>query len=477
MLSNLMLKGFVWSSIERLSVQTVQFLLGIVIARILLPSEYGTIGLLTVFIAFLSILIDSGFTKALIQKQNRSQTDLSTIFFFNIAISVFCYIVLWFVAPIIANFYKIPSLVSLTRVLGISILLNAFFAIPLVILTIDFDFKSIAKINLIAVLFSGIAGVIFAYKGFGVWALVVQTLVRSFLTTIFMWFQIKWKPFLVFSTESFKTMFSFGSRFVLSSLLAMIVNNISALFIAKLTTTKELGYYTRGTQFADVIYSTFNSVIGSVLLPGLSTIQNEREKLVSLTRTVIKSTAIMTTPILIGMAVIAKPLIRFLLTDKWLPAVPIMQLICIARLITVIASININLLYALGRTDLTLKQDYLKIIVRLTFLGISFKYGIIYIALAELLSTIVHFFINCYSSGKILKYGAYKQIYDLLPVIGICLLMAISMYFSMIFIKKDIIQILIGATTGLTVYIFSMYLFNIREFISLINKGKSLVKR
>lgn len=472
-----MLKGFVWSSIERLSVQTVQFLLGVIIARILLPSEYGTIGLLTVFIAFLSILIDSGFTKALIQKQNRSQRDLSTIFFFNIAISIFCYIILWFSAPFIASFYKIPSLVSLTRVLGISVLLNALFAIPLVILTIDFDFKSIAKVNLISVLISGIAGIIFAYKGLGVWALVVQTLVRSFLTTIFMWFQIKWKPFIVFSKESFKSMFSFGSRFVLSSLLAMIVNNISALFIAKLTTTKELGYYTRGTQFADVIYSTFNSVIGSVLLPGLSTIQNEREKLVALTRTVIKSTALMTTPILIGMAVIAKPLIKLLLTDKWLPAVPIMQLICIARLITVIASININLLYALGRTDLTLKQDYLKIIVRLTFLGISFKYGIVYIALAELLSTIVHFFINCYSSGKILQYGAVKQIFDLLPIIGICLLMASSMYCSMIFFNKDIFQILVGGITGVTVYISCMYLFRIKEFISLLNKAKSLTKK
>jgi len=472
-----MLSGFLWSSIERLSVQVVQFILGVIMARILLPNEYGTIGLLAVFIAFLTILVDSGFAKALIQKQNRTQADLSTIFFFNVLISIVCYVLLWFGAPFIANFYKIPLLVSLTRVLGLSILLNAFFAIPSVILTINFDFKTIAKINLVAVICSGIIGIIFAYKGAGVWALVIQTLVRSVFTVILMWLHIKWKPDFMFSKGSLKTMFGFGSKYVLSALMAMMVSNISTLFIAKLTSTKQLGYYTRGTQFADIVASSFSSVLASVLLPGLSTLQNERDKLVSMTRSIIKATALLTTPILVGMALIAKPLIQLLLTDKWLPAVPIMQIICIARAITIVASVNINLLYALGRTDLTLKQDYLKILVRLTFLALAFKYGIVYIALAELASTSVHFFINCYSPGKILRYGAIRQIFDLLPIIFISALMAGCIYISMIYIHSNLFKILIASITGFVVYVGGLQVFRVPEFGFLIGKVRSMANR
>ena len=473
-LGSSMFRGVIWSSIERLSVQLVQFIIGIIISRILSPSEYGTIGLLTVFIAFLTVFIDSGFTKALIQKQDRTETDLSTIFFFNIIISVVCYIILWITAPFIARFYALPVLTNLTRFLAFSMVLNAFFAIPLTILTIKIDFKSIAKINLLAITLSGIVGVVSAYKGFGIWSLAFQIICRSIFTIILMWLRIKWKPQLVFSVKSLKTMFGFGSKYVLSALLSMVVNNISAIFIAKLISAKELGYYTRGTQFADVVYGTFSSVLDSVLLPGLSTIQNEKEKLVGMTRFIIKSTALISTPVLIGLATMASPLIGVLLTDKWLPAVPIMQIICIARLITIIAGININLLYVLGRTDLTLKQDYVKIAVRITLLLISFKYGIIYIAFAELASTIIHFFINCYSPGKILKYGALKQIKDLLPVFLISLLMVASMRIVMVVIDKNMIKLLVAPMVGATVYLSALYLFKIKEFFFLLDKLKVL---
>ncbi|TSJ43076.1 lipopolysaccharide biosynthesis protein [Mucilaginibacter corticis] len=475
-LGSSMFKGAIWSTIERLSVQLVQFIIGIIISRILSPSEYGTIGLLAVFIAFFTVLIDSGFTKALIQKQNRTETDLSTIFFFNILISVVCYIVLWIAAPFIARFYAAPILTSLTRFLSFSMILNAFFAIPLTILTIRIDFKSIAKINLISIILSGGIGIVSAYKGFGVWSLAFQIVGRSVFTIILMWLKIKWKPQFVFSIQALKTMYGFGSKYVLSALLSMVVNNISALFIAKLINAKELGYYTRGTQFADVVFGTFNSVLDSVLLPGLSTIQNEKENLVGMTRFVIKSTALISTPVLIGLATIANPLVSTLLTDKWLPAVPIMQIICIARLITIIAGININILYVLGRTDLTLKQDYVKIIVRITLLMISFKFGIFYIALAELSSTIIHFFINCYSPGKILEYGAVKQIKDLMPIFLISMLMVISMYATMVVIDKNIIKILVAPVIGAMVYLSALYVFRIKEFFILLNKVKLLIK-
>jgi O-antigen/teichoic acid export membrane protein len=297
-----MVIGMVWSMLERVSVQSVQFILGIILARILSPSEYGTIGLLTVIIAFMQVFVDSGFSKALIQKQDRTQTDISTVFFFNVIISIVCYVLLWISAPFIANFYNNTLLIDLMRVISLSLIFGAFFSIPTTLLTIKFDFKAIARTNLIATILSGIIAVWMAYEGYGVWALVLQTVLKSMLTVLIMWFQIKWKPTLVFSKTSFHSLFSYGSKLLLSSVLNMSVNNFSNLFIAKVTTIKDLGFYTRGTQFADMIFTIFSSVLDSVLLPSLASIQNEREKLIHLVRLTIKFTALIVTPILVGLA-------------------------------------------------------------------------------------------------------------------------------------------------------------------------------
>ena len=474
-LSNKMVKGMVWSMLERVSVQSVQFILGIILARILSPSEYGTIGLLTVIIAFMQVFVDSGFSKALIQKQDRTQTDISTVFFFNVIISIVCYVLLWISAPFIANFYNNTLLIDLMRVISLSLIFGAFFSIPTTLLTIKFDFKAIARTNLIATILSGIIAVWMAYEGYGVWALVLQTVLKSMLTVLIMWFQIKWKPTLVFSKTSFHSLFSYGSKLLLSSVLNMSVNNFSNLFIAKVTTIKDLGFYTRGTQFADMIFTIFSSVLDSVLLPSLASIQNEREKLIHLARLTIKFTALIVTPILVGLACIAEPLIKILLTDKWLEAVPIMQIICLARLITIISGINVNVLYAIGRTDLALKQQYIKLIIRIVFLVIAIKYGIIFLALAELFSTIIHFFINTYYPGKILNYGSLEQIKDLLPIIFSSLLMVLVMYIPIYFLENSILKLIIAPLLALPVYLGLSYLFKISEFFVFLQKIKEIL--
>lgn len=470
-----MVKGMVWSMLERVSVQSVQFILGIILARILSPSEYGTIGLLTVIIAFMQVFVDSGFSKALIQKQDRTQTDISTVFFFNVIISIVCYVLLWISAPFIANYYNNTLLIDLMRVISLSLIFGAFFSIPTTLFTIKFDFKSIARTNLIATILSGIIAVWMAYEGYGVWALVLQTVLKSMLTVFIMWFQIKWKPTLVFSKTSFHSLFSYGSKLLLSSVLNMSVNNFSNLFIAKVTTFKDLGFYTRGTQFADMIFTTFSSVLDSVLLPSLASIQNEKEKLIHLTRLTIKSAALIATPILLGLACIAEPLIKFLLTDKWLEAVPIMQIICLARLITIISGINVNVLYAIGRTDLALKQQYIKLIIRIVFLVIAIKYGIIFLALAELFSTITHFFINTYYPGKILNYGSLEQIKDLLPIFFSSLLMVLVMYIPIYFLENSILKLIIAPLLALPVYLGLSYLFKISEFFVFLQKIKEIL--
>jgi len=467
-----MVKGMVWSMLERLSVQGVQFILGIILARILSPTEYGTIGLLTVIIAFLQVFVDSGFSKALIQKQDRTQTDISTVFFFNVIISIVCYVLLWISAPFIANFYNNTLLIDLMRVISLSLIFGAFFSIPTTLLTIKFDFKAIARTNLIATILSGIIAVWMAYEGYGVWALVLQTVLKSMLTVLIMWFQIKWKPTLVFSKTSFHSLFSYGSKLLLSSVLNMSVNNFSNLFIAKVTTIKDLGFYTRGTQFADMIFTIFSSVLDSVLLPSLASIQNEREKLIHLVRLTIKFTALIVTPILVGLACIAEPLIKILLTDKWLEAVPIMQIICLARLITIISGINVNVLYAIGRTDLALKQQYIKLIIRIVFLVIAIKHGIIFLALAELVSTITHFFINTYYPGKILNYGSLQQIKDISPILFSGLLMSVGIYYTMEFVVDLLLKIVFSTIIGAIIYFSLIYFIKKDEFITLIKNIK-----
>lgn len=475
-LTDKIIKGIIWSMLERLSIQGVQFVVGIILARILSPSEYGTIGLLTVIIAFLQVFIDSGFSKALIQKQDRTQSDLSTIFFFNVLISVMFYVILWFVSPFIAEFYNNVMLIDLMRVLSLSILFSSLFSIPMTLFTIELNFKSIARSNLIAVVISGIVSIIMAFNGFGVWALVIQTVIKSILTLILIWAQIKWKPNFVFSQESFKLLFSYGSKLLLSSILNTSVNNFSNLIIAKLSSTKDLGFFTRGTQFADLVYGTFSSVLDSVLLPSLATIQHDRDKLIELTRFTIKSTAVIVTPVLLGLVIIAEPLIKILLTDKWLLAVPIMQIFCIARLVTIISGINVNLLYVVGRTDLALRQQYVKLIVRILLLTIAIKFGIIYLAIAELISTLIHFFINTYYPGKILNYGSIEQIIDLFPSLIFSCIMALIMKFSMFFIENIIIKLIIGIMISFPVYFFLLRVFKVNEFFVLLSKVKLVFK-
>jgi O-antigen/teichoic acid export membrane protein len=253
----------------------------------------------------------------------------------------------------------------------------------------------------------------------------------------------------------------------------MSVNNFSNLFIAKVTTIKDLGFYTRGTQFADMIFTIFSSVLDSVLLPSLASIQNEREKLIHLTRLTIKFTALIATPILLGLACIAEPLIKFLLTDKWLETVPIMQIICLARLITIISGINVNVLYAIGRTDLALKQQYIKLIIRIVFLVIAIKHGIIFLALAELVSTITHFFINTYYPGKILNYGSLQQIKDISPILFSGLLMSVGIYYTMEFVVDLLLKIVFSTIIGAIIYFSLIYFIKKDEFITLIKNIKN----
>ena len=477
-IGNKMFKGAIWSTVERLSVQLVSFALTIVLARLLTPKEYGTVGLLIVFISFSQVFIDSGFSKALIQKQDRTNEDVSTVFYFNLLVALICYLTLWISAPLISDFYNIPKLDNLLKVLSISLFFNALFAIPNTLLSIDMNFKSITKVNFISTVISGLAAIYLAYQNFGEWALVYQTLIKSVLMALLFWFFTKWMPLFLFSKESFKNLFGFGSKLLVNSIMNNLVNNFASLFIAKIISAQQLGYYTRGTQNADTAFSTINSIIDNVLLPGLAPLQNQLELLIEGTKKIIKTAALLVVPLFVGLTIISKPLIILLLTDKWALAIPIMQLICLSRLITIISGVNINLLYVLGRSDLALKQQYFKIAIRIILLIFALRYGIVMIAIAELVSTIIHFFINTYYPGKMMKYGAKDQIKDILPILISALVMSVPGLLIVYFTSfSEIMKIILTICTCFITYYLMLRILKIDEYKMLIKRVTSLLKK
>lgn len=475
-LGNKIFHSAVWSSLEKLAVQVISFVLGIILARLLTPEEYGTFGLLLVFITISQVFIDSGFSQALIQRQNRTNTDISTVFFFNIAVALLCYAILYVTSPLIADFYAVPDLKPLLRVLAISLVLNALFTIPMTLLTIAMDFKSIAKVTLLATALSGGLAIYCAYIGMGEWALVIQILSKGALMTLLLWLTTKWRPLLLFSKTSFKVLFSFGSKLLVSSLMSSILGNLNAILIGKYIGTKPLGFYTRGTQFADIVYSVLNSSLNSVLLPSLSTIQHNTSELIQYTRTVLKMTAMITVPLFFGLALLAEPLITVLLTAKWHMAIPIMQIFCFARLITILVGVSSNLLYVVGRTDLTLKQEYVKIAVRLLLLIIALPYGILWIAVAELVSTCIHYFINTYYPGKLFDYGALNQLKDISKIFISGCLMVLLGYALRFFLYNDLIQLTLITPICAIGYYLALKLFRVNELQILQTKLISLLK-
>lgn len=477
--SNTVAKGLVWSSFEKMSVQAIQFLIGIILARLLTPTEYGIIGILLVFIAFMQVFIDSGLSKALVQTQERSNSDYSTVFFANTVISLVCYLLLWFSAPWIADFYDNPTLIGYTRVMGLVLFLNALFAVPNTILTIHLNFKVLAKINLAGNLVSGVIAIVMAYHGYGVWALIWQQLIRAIVLVLLSSIFVQWKPLFIFSNASFKRLFQFGSKLLYASLLGMIVNNLTSLFIAKFSGTKDLGYYTRGTQFTDVVYGTTSSVLDSVLLPVFSRAQNNLPLLVGYFKIFVRSVTLIIIPMFFLLAFIAKPLVLLLLTEKWLPVVEIMQIFCFARLITIIAGLNVTVLYAIGRSDLVLKQQMLKIVVRVVFLAIALNFGIIYIAVAELLSTIVHFFINTYYPGKIMKISALVQLREMFPMAlaGAVMLLAVSAATYFLPDNWWTVHILLTVIVGVSSYVGIIKILKVQEYQMLCNRLKLVVRK
>ena len=453
--------GVMWSAIERFSLQGVQFVMQLVMARLLLPSDYGMIAMLTIFLQIAQAFIDSGFTNALIQKKDRTEVDYSTVFYFNIIIALLFYCILFVSAPLIAKFYNMPDLILVMRVMALSLIILSFSAVHKTKLTIEINFKIQSKITLIAAGISGIIGVGIAYLGYGVWALVYQSILNAMLTTILFNCFYRWKPLKTFSMKSFKRLFSFGSKLLVSGLIHTVYYNLYGIVIGKRFSAAELGYYTRAEQFAILPSYNLSAIITRVTFPILSSIQDDNERLASTYRKYIRLSSYLIFPLMVGLASLANPLVDLFLTEKWNGTVALLQILCFDWMFDHLSGINLNLLYVKGRSDLALRLEIIKKIIAITILLASIPLGIIGMCLGRVLYSLIATYANTYYTNSLIGLSFRTQLKDIIPYLILSLAMGGVVYATTYLGLSNIIQLIIGITIGILFYISISYIFKI----------------
>lgn len=447
------IKGVVWSAVERFSVQGIQFVLSIVIARLVAPSEYGLIAMLGIFLAIAQAFIDSGFSTALVQKKDRTEIDYSTVFYFNLVIAIIVYGALFLVSPYIATFYKEPKLELVTKWVGLNLIISGLSIVQRAKLTIKLDFKTQAKASLIAVLLSGVIGVILAYKGFGVWALVIQALLNNLLDTLLLWIYAKWRPLLIFSWRSFRILFSFGSKLLLSVLLHTIYLNLYSLVIGRRYSSADVGYYNRASSFAQFPSVNLSLIVTRAIYPVLCKMQDDEKELMKSFVQAIRISCILIFPLMVGLAVLAKPFILLFLTEKWIMAVEPLIILCLAYMWFPIMYLNNQILNVKGRSDYYLKAEIIKKIVAIIILVTTMPLGINILCWGILIYNVIDMFIIIMFSRRIINVGFYIQIKTVFPVFAMAACMGGIVLITTFFFHSNVLKLLIGVTVGVLAYL------------------------
>jgi O-antigen/teichoic acid export membrane protein len=388
-----------------------------VLARLLTPADYGIIAMITVFIAVASVFVESGFSTALIQKNKVSDTDYSSVFYLSLTIAGLLYLVLFFTAPWVAIFYNMPVLVWVLRLLAVSLILGAINSIQVAVLTREMKFYLTFKVSIITVFATGITGITLAYMGYGVWSLVWSILVGQICSTIAFWFTVNWRPKLLFSWQALRTLFGFGSNLLGSGLLDTIFTNLYPLIIGKLFDATILGYYTRGRSIPGLAADSINGTIAGVMFPALSSCQEDRVRVKSIVRRMIVTTCFFVFPMMFGLAVIAKPLVLVLLTDKWLPCVPFLQLACVNFAFLPVTVANLQAITAVGRSDIFLILEIIKKSLILATILLTFRHGVMAMVIGQTILAPACILINGWPNKRLLNYSPYEQIKDIAPTL------------------------------------------------------------
>lgn len=467
-------KGLIWSSIDRFSSQGIQFVFGLIMARLLVPADYGVVAMLGIFLALSQSFIDSGFSTALIQKINRTEVDFSTVFYFNLVASVFFYALLWLGAPAIAAFYDMPLLESVTRVVALNLVINALSGVQNAKLGIALDFKTRAKISLSVTLFSGIVGISLAYAGYGVWALVVQMVGSALLNTLLLWLFVRWKPQLVFSWTSFRELFTFGSKLLASGLLDTLYGNLVPLLVGKFYSATSLGLYSRALGLGNYPSSNITSVIQNVTFPVLSSIQNDDERLSSGYRRLLRLSVFIIFPLMVGLSAVADPLVRLVLTDKWEGCIYLLQILCFSLMWYPVHAINLNLLQVKGRSDYFLKLEIIKKIFGACVLCVTVPLGLVAMCYGSVFVSMVCLTFNTHYTHRLIGYGFKRQMREMLPVLLHALVMGFIAWSVVQALPTPGMQLLGGILSGAAYYLLGAWLLRfeeLREALSLL-KGR-----
>jgi len=442
----------IWSTLDKFLEQGIRFIIGLFVARLLFPSDYGLIGMIAIFLAIPDVLVNSGFGSALIQKKSANDSDFSTVFYFNICVGVIVYLILYLTAPLIADFYQEPQLILITRVVGLTIIINSFALVQRTFLTKNLNFKVQTKISFFSILPSGIIGILFAYYGYGVWAIVFQSLSSRILTTSFFWIFNNWRPKLVFNLQSLKSLFSFGSNLLAAGIFYTIFSRIYTVVIGKFYDAESLGNYTKAYQIARMPANSITSIIERIAFPVFSTLQNDIDKLLIGFRKFARIAAFINFPIMIGLIVLSEPLVRLILTDKWLQIVPYIQVICIGGLIIPLHTLSLSIIKAKGDSKIFLRLEFVKNIISTIVIFIIYRWGIMAIIYSNVVLAYLFLYVNFYFAGKKMNFTFGKHLVDLLPYFGMSLITMVIMYISGYFLSSDILKLLVPTITGILVY-------------------------
>ena len=464
---------------ERWGAQGVTLIVSIVLARILSPDIYGTLALVMVFTTLLQVFVDSGLGVALIQKKNADDLDFSSVFWFNITACIILYIVMWFTAPSIASFYNKLEIIQVIRVLSLILIISGVKNIQQAYVSRHLLFKKFFFATLGGTVGAAIIGIWMAYNGFGVWALVAQYLFNALVDTIILWLTVKWRPHFVFSFERFKTLFSFGWKMLVSTLIDTIYNEIRALIIGKFYSGEDLAYYTKGAQFPQYAVSNINASMNSVLLPVLSQKQDNVDAVKAATRRVIRVSSLVIWPLMIGLCAVAENFIIIILTEKWLPIAFFLRTFCLGQALQPLQTTNLSVIKALGRSDLHLKIEVIKKVIAITIVIISSFFGVRMIAIGALFYAIIASFINSFPNKKLINYSYSEQLKDIFPFILPSLIMGCIVYMvggvgEIIALFDNIIVFILQIVCGVVVYWILCRSFNIPDLDYCINVVKGL---
>ena len=470
------ISNFIWRFAERCVAQFVTFIVSIVLARILMPEDYGTVALVTVFTNIMQVFVDSGLSTALIQKKDVDDLDFSSVFYFNFIVCIILYLVMFFSASLIASFYEKPELVSIVRVISFTIVISGVKGVQQSYVSRNMLFKRFFYATIGGTIFSALLGVTMAYAGFGVWAIVAQQLSNTAIDTLILWITVKWRPKLMFSWTRLKGLLSFGWKLLCSALLETVYNNLRDLLIGKIYSSADLAFYNQGDKFPKLIVTNINTSIDSVLLPVMSHEQDNPEKVKNMTRRSIMVSCYIMAPLMIGLACCAKNIVSLVLTDKWLPCVFFLQIFCITYLFWPIHTANLNAINAMGRSDLFLKLEIWKKIVGMVLLLSTMLLSVKAMVYSLLISTLTSMIINSWPNKKLLNYSFIEQIKDILPAIGIALFMGWIVSFVELLPLSLVLKLILQILAGAVIYIGFSAILKLESFEYLWNITKNYFK-